>query len=60
MDLVDVQINTIEPEHQAEFFKAYEKVFSSRKEVETFYGRFIGNGWISGAWKHGELIGVVS
>jgi len=36
------------------------KVFSSRKEVETFYNRFIENGWISGAWKNGELIGVLS
>jgi len=60
MDLVDVQINTIEPKRQTEFFNAYEKVFSSREEVETFYSRFIENGWISGAWKNGELIGVLS
>ena len=60
MDRADVQINIIEPEQQTEFFKVYEKVFSSRKEVETFYGRFIENGWISGAWKNGELIGILS
>ncbi len=60
MDLVDVQINTVDPRHQIELFKAYEKVFSSRKEVERFYDRFIENGWVSGAWKKGELIGVLS
>ncbi|UCH70409.1 MAG: hypothetical protein JSV29_00005, partial [Candidatus Bathyarchaeota archaeon] len=51
-------INTMEPRHQIEFFKAYEKVFSSRKEVKTFDSRFIENGWISVAWKKGELMGV--
>lgn len=60
MNLVDAQINTIEPKHQIEFFKAYEEVFSSIREVKTFYSRFIENGWISGAWKKGELIGVLS
>ena len=60
VDRVDVQIGTIEPRQQMEFFKAYEEVFSSRKEVERFYGRFIANGWTSGAWKNGELIGVLS
>jgi len=60
MDLIDVQINTIEPKHQTEFFNAYERVFSSRGEVETFYGRFLENGWISGAWKNEELLGVLS
>ena len=28
--------------------------------METFYGRFIQNGWISGAWKNGALIGVLT
>ncbi len=58
MDLVDVQINTLKPKLQAEFYRAYEKVFSSRKEVETFYRRFVENGWVSVAWKNRALIGV--
>jgi len=60
MDLTGVQVNLLRPEHQQSFFKVYEKVFSSRKEVEMFYGRFMKNGWISGAWKNGELVGILT
>ena len=59
-NLVRVQISVLTPKHQTEFFKAYEKVFSSREEVETFYGRFVENGWVSGALKDGELVGVLT
>ncbi len=60
VDLAKVQTSVLTPEHQTEFFKAYEKVYSSREEVKTFYGRFIQNGWISAAWKNGKLIGVLT
>ena len=60
VDLVKVQISVLTSRHKTELFKAYEKVYSSREEVKTFYGRFIQNGWISGAWKDGELIGVLT
>jgi len=59
-NLVEVQITVLTPKHRTEFLKAYEKVYSSREEVETFYGRFVQNGWISVAWKNGELIGVLT
>jgi len=60
INLVEVQISVLTPKHRTEFFKAYEKVYSSREEVETFYDRFVQNGWISVAWKNGELIGVLT
>ena len=60
IDLAKVQIDVLTSKHQTEFFKAYEKVYSSREEVKAFYGRFMQNGWISGAWKNGELIGVIT
>ncbi|UCG37233.1 MAG: GNAT family N-acetyltransferase [Candidatus Bathyarchaeota archaeon] len=60
MGAAKVKIGLLTPESQEEFFRIYEKVFSSRREVETFYGRFITNGWISGAWKDGELIGILA
>ncbi len=60
MNLAKVQINTLKPKHRTELLEVYEKIFSSREEVETFYSRFIENGWISGAWKNGELIGVLT
>ena len=55
-----MRISVLTPKHRTEFLKAYEKAYSSREEVETFYGRFVQNGWISGAWKNGELIGVLT
>jgi ribosomal protein S18 acetylase RimI-like enzyme len=42
------------------FFEAYRGVYSSKDEAEAFYGRFLDNGWISGAWKNGRLIGVLA
>lgn len=33
---------------------------SSKEEVEAFYGRFVQNGWVSAAWKNGELVGVLT
>lgn len=60
VDLAKVRISVLTSKHQTEFFKAYEKVYSSREEVKAFYGRFIRNGWISGAWKNGGLIGVLT
>lgn len=58
VDLGKLQISVLTSKYQSAFFKAYEKVYSSREEVETFYGRFIQNGWISAAWKVEELVGV--
>ncbi len=55
-----VRIQTVTRQHQDEFFKAYEGVYSSREEAKTFYSRFLDNGWISGAWKEGKLIGVLA
>ncbi len=60
MDQGDVQIDVLEPKRQTALFNAYDEVFSSRAEVKTFYGRFLENGWLSGAWKDEELIGVLS
>jgi len=60
MDLVKVQISVLTPKHQKKFLKAYERVYSSREEVKTFYGRFIENGWVSVARKNEELIGVLT
>jgi len=60
ISLVEVQISVLTPKHRTEFLKAYEKVYSSREEAETFYGRFVQNRWISAAWKNGELIGVLT
>jgi len=59
-NLVEVQISVLTPKHRTRFLKAYERVYSSREEVETFYGRFIQNGWISVARKNEELIGVLT
>jgi ribosomal protein S18 acetylase RimI-like enzyme len=36
------------------------EVYSSKEEAESFYCRFLDNGWISGAWKDHELIGVLA
>ena len=59
-DLVKVLIRVLTSKHQAELFKAYEEVYSSREEVKAFYGRFVENGWVSGAWKDDKLIGVLT
>ena len=55
-----VRIQAVTRQHQDEFFKAYEGVYSSRKEAKAFYSRFLDNRWISGAWKDGKLIGVLA
>jgi len=58
--LTAVHVEVVTLRHQSEFFKVYEHVYSSREEVQTFYGRFLENGWVSGAWKNSELIGVLT
>lgn len=55
-----MQISVITSKHKTELFKAYEKEFNSREEFETFYGRFIQNGWVSGALKNEEFVGVLT
>ena len=55
-----VLIQVVTRQHQDEFFKAYGDVYGSREEAEAFYSRFLDNGWISGAWKEGELIGALA
>jgi len=58
--LTAVHVEVVTSQHKSEFLKAYARVYSSKKEVQTFYGRFLENGWISGAWKNRELIGVLT
>lgn len=53
-----LQIRCLSRRDHDKFFEAYRGVYSSREEAEAFYGRFLDNGWISGAWKNGKLIGV--
>jgi len=60
LNLTAAHIDVVTPRHQTEFFKAYEHVYSSKQEAETYYGRFLENGWVSGAWKNTELIGVLT
>jgi len=55
-----VHFDVVTPRHQTKFFKAYENVYSSKQEAETYYGRFLENGWVSGAWKNRELVGVLT
>lgn len=58
--MAKMQIVLLTSQHRDEFFKAYEEVYSSREEVQTFYGRFLEKGWALGAWKNGELAGVLT
>jgi len=58
--LTTVHIDVVTSRRQTKFFKAYEHVYSSKEEAETYYGRFVENGWISGAWKNRELVGVLT
>lgn len=53
-----IRIRCLSNEDREEFFGTYIGVYSSREEAEAFYSRFLDNGWISGAWKNGKLIGV--
>lgn len=53
-----MKIRCVSHQDKDEFFEAYRGVYASREEAEAFYGRFIENGWISGAWKKGKLVGV--
>ncbi|MEM2975173.1 MAG: GNAT family N-acetyltransferase [Candidatus Bathyarchaeia archaeon] len=53
-------IRVVTRRFEEEFFKAYEGVYASRAEVKAFYGGFLDNGWVSGAWKDGKLIGVLA
>lgn len=59
-DMSEIEVSTVKPEHRSSFLKAYENVYSSREEVEAFYGSFLENGWISTAWKNSELVGVLT
>jgi len=58
--LTAVNVEVVTLQHQSEFLKIYQQVYSSKEEAETFYRRFLENGWVSGAWKSEELIGVVT
>ena len=58
--MVKARINVLTSRHETELFKAYEKLYNSREEVKIFYGRFMQNGWISGAWENEKLIGVLT
>lgn len=55
-----IKIALVKLKHRSIFLKAYENIYSSRKEVEMFYKRFLENEWISGAWKNSELVGVLT
>lgn len=54
-----MHVEAVTVKHQREFLQVYERVFSSKEEVKVFYCRFLENGWVSGAWKNGDLVGVL-
>lgn len=55
-----VHVDVLTLRDQSRFVKAYERVYSSQEEAQTFYSKFLENGWVSGAWKNRELIGVLN
>lgn len=57
---LEVHVSTVTRQCEEDFFKAYESVYTSKEEAEAFYGGFLENGWISGAWKNGKLIGALA
>lgn len=56
----EIRVSSLKPDHKSSFLKVYENVYSSKEEVEAFYGSFLENGWISTAWKNSELAGVLT
>lgn len=58
--MTEVQIAVLTSQHGDNLLKSYEEVYSSKEEVQAFYGRFLENGWALGSWKNGELVGMLT
>ncbi len=55
----NIKLALVGLKHRSSFLNVYKNVYSSKKEARKFFGRFLENGWVSGAWKNSELVGVL-